>query len=188
MPSKPLLGMPVVVGMSEAVMAMRSVVSACATCQPNNVTMAATGKIRKKRMGHLLSRECYAASMQVADQIKPRREAGSAPRGISRSSPKMIAFSAANDSKAAAARRESPRNSQSELPVCLLNGKAPLRECRTWRACSGRRSVHSSRAISTRPKGCVPRYWNIAATILTRCICWDSSIWNAAGTSRPSAF
>ena len=50
MPSKPLLGSPVAVGISDAVMAMRSVVSAVAECDDRSAVSSATVQ-KALRMG-----------------------------------------------------------------------------------------------------------------------------------------
>ena len=49
MPSKPLLGMPVVVGMSDAVMAMRSTLS-CAEAGDRESSEAANSEARARRL------------------------------------------------------------------------------------------------------------------------------------------
>ena len=50
MPSKPLLGSPVAVGISDAVMAMRSVVSAAAECDDRSAVSSAAAQ-KALRMG-----------------------------------------------------------------------------------------------------------------------------------------
>ena len=50
MPSKPLLGSPVAVGISDAVMAMRSVVSAIAKCDDRSAVSSAAAQ-KALRMG-----------------------------------------------------------------------------------------------------------------------------------------
>src|SRR5271169_2032902 len=87
MPSKPLLGRPVVVGISEAVIAIRRVDSASVgCCNPRNATRAAEAQeIRENRICITLSRERYAISMQITDQKGGRLQAE--PRVLRRSQP-----------------------------------------------------------------------------------------------------
>ena len=72
MPSKPLLGRPVVVGMSEAVIAIRSVLSAFAACGKQRHQDGGRKNPERRMSTTFVTRALRRVSMQVADQTADR--------------------------------------------------------------------------------------------------------------------